>query len=252
MTDLHCHILPGIDDGAKDVDMALDLLQQEQDQGVTNLVFTSHFYPDRSDFHEFLQKRHRAFGSLMEAVEQEGHFRFNYKLGAEVRFSPKLTELPVEKLCFTGTPYLLLEFPFSREPAFFDEVLFDLRTRGIRPIIAHIERYSWLKDRPDRLYSWVDSGLLLQANATPLLEGGEDGRSIKKLIDWNLVKVLSSDAHHPERRPANLGTGIIYVADTMGNERARELLQNGNRIFKGEEVIARAPIEPHKRLGKWV
>lgn len=252
MTDLHCHLLPGIDDGAKDVDMALELLRQEQRQGVTNIVFTSHYRPDRTDLHDFLRRRNRAFGQLMEAVEQDGSFDFSYKLGAEVYFSPKLKELPVEKLCFTRTPYLLLEFSFTREPAFLDEILFDLRTRGIRPVIAHVERYAWLKERPELLYRWADSGILLQANASPLLANGDRSDYIRTLIECNQVKLLSSDAHHPEKRPANLGSGIVWVSKEMGNDRARELLQNGNRVFYGEEVIAHAPIMPKKRFGKWV
>ncbi|MBR1704889.1 MAG: capsular biosynthesis protein, partial [Clostridia bacterium] len=67
MTDLHCHLLPGVDDGAKDVDMSLELLTQERNQGVTNIIFTSHFRPDREDLHAFLKKRNKAFGTLMDA-----------------------------------------------------------------------------------------------------------------------------------------------------------------------------------------
>ncbi|MBR1704593.1 MAG: capsular biosynthesis protein, partial [Clostridia bacterium] len=246
------HLLPGVDDGAKDVDMSLELLTQERTQGVTNIIFTSHFRPDREDLHAFLKKRNKAFGTLMDAVQSEGSFNFSYKLGAEVYFSPTLTELDVESLCFTRSPFLLLEFSFTREPAFLDRVLFDLQTRGVRPVIAHVERYEWLKDRPDILHSWVSSGIILQSNASALLKGGESERYISKLIDHNMVKVLSSDAHHPERRPANLGSGLMYVSQNLGQEKARELLQNGNRIFRGEDVIDNPPILPKRRFGKWV
>lgn len=253
MTDLHCHLLPGIDDGAKDVDMSLQLLRQERNQGVTNIVFTSHFRPEQTDLHDFLKQRNRAFGKLMEAVEaSDTTFDFNYKLGAEVYFSPSLTELEVEKLCFTRTPYLLLEFSFTREPAFLGDVLFRLQTRGIRPIIAHVERYAWLQDRPDLLYTWAESGILLQSNTSALLRDGETSKYIQKLIDWNLVKLLASDAHHPEKRPADLGSGLMFVSENMGTERARELLQNGNRVFRGEEVLDNPPIAPKRRLGHWV
>ena len=146
----------------------------------------------------------------------------------------------------------MLEFSFTREPAFLDRVLFDLQTRGVRPVIAHVERYEWLKDRPDILHSWASSGIILQSNASALLKGGESERYISKLIDHNMVKVLSSDAHHPERRPANLGSGLMYVSQNLGQEKARELLQNGNRIFRGEDVIDNPPILPKRRFGKWV
>ena len=203
MTDLHCHLLPGVDDGAKDTDMSLELLRQERNQGVTY-------------------------------------------------FSPVLAELDVSLLCYTRTPYLLLEFPTTREPAFLERVLFDLQTRGIRPIIAHVERYQWLQDRPDILFDWVDRGLILQSNAGALLREGESEKIIRRLIDYNMVKVLSSDAHHPDRRPADLGSGLMYVSERVGEEKARELLQNGNRIFRGEEIIENPPIPPRRRFGKWV
>lgn len=252
MTDLHCHLLPGVDDGAKDVDMSLELLRQERNQGVTNIVFTSHFRPDSQDLHDFLKQRNRAFKTLMEALEEEEHsFNFSYKLGAEVYFSPTLTELDLEALCFTRSPYMLMEFSFTREPAFLEQVLFRLQTRGIRPIIAHVERYEWLKDRPDLLHKWASSGIILQANSGPLLRDGDTAKYLRKLIDCNMVKVLSSDAHHPERRPADLGSGLMYVSRNLGEERARELLQNGNRIFRGEDVIDHEPILPKRRFGKW-
>lgn len=252
MTDLHCHLLPGIDDGAKDIEMSLDLLRQERNQGVTNIVFTSHFRPDEENLHDFLKKRNRAFGSLMNTLEQRDGFNFSYKLGAEVYFSPTLAEMDVTPLCFTRSPYFLIEFSFTREPAFLDRVLFDLQTKGIRPIIAHIERYEWLKDRPDILYTWADSGIIIQSNAGPLLKEGETAKYISMLIEHNIVKVLSSDAHHPTRRPADLGSGLMYVAQNLGQDKAKDLLQNGNRIFRGEEVIDNPPTMPKRRFGKWV
>lgn len=252
MTDLHCHLLPGIDDGAKDVDMALELLRQERNQGVTNIVFTSHFRPDHIGLHDFLKQRNAAFLELMKAVEADGSFNFSYKLGAEVYFTPTLTNLDLESLCFTRTPYLLVEFSFTREPAFVDEVLFELQTKGITPIIAHVERYKWLYGQPETLYRWVESGMILQANAGALLEDGEEAEYIRRLIDWNMVKLLSSDAHHPVRRPVNLGSGLMYVSQEIGKDRARELLQNGNRVFRGEPVIDHPPVYPKKRFGRWV
>lgn len=252
MTDLHCHLLPGIDDGAKDVDMALNLLAMEQEQGVDNIVFTSHFHPDDTELHEFLRRRNEAFGTLMEAAEAEGNFEFKYKLGAEVLFSPKLREIDVSKLTFTRTPYMLLEFSFTQKPALLDEVLYNLQSRGVRPVIAHVERYMWLRDHPDTFYDWAERGIILQSNAGPLLSGGSTGKFIEKLIGWNLVSVLSSDAHHPVKRPPNLGEGTMYVSQKLGKPCAHRLLNNGNRLFWGEEPLPADPQLPRKRFGKWV
>ncbi|MBR0363884.1 MAG: hypothetical protein IJH58_01895, partial [Clostridia bacterium] len=102
------------------------------------------------------------------------------------------------------------------------------------------------------LYTWANGGIIIQSNAGPLLREGETARYISMLIEHNIVKVLSSDAHHPTHRPADLGSGLMYVSQNLGQEKARELLQNGNRIFRGEDVIDNPPTMPKRRFGKWV
>lgn len=106
MTDLHCHILPGIDDGAKDVSVSLELLHKEYEDGVRNIAFTSHFNSERTTVEAFLEKRAAAYARLTKALKEEP-MDFRFKLGSEVYFSPKLCELDAKALCMGDTAYML-------------------------------------------------------------------------------------------------------------------------------------------------
>ena len=171
MTDLHCHILPGIDDGAKDVSISLQLLRKEYADGVRNLAFTSHFHSERTTVEDFLQKRAQAFETLTSALQQEPEpMAFRFKLGSEVYFSPKLCALDAKKLCMGDTAYMLIEFPTTHKPHFIRQTFAQLQEQGILPLIAHIERYPYVLDDPPLLYDWVAAGAYAQINAGSLLK----------------------------------------------------------------------------------
>ena len=126
MTDLHCHILPGMDDGAKDTAVSLELLRREYEDGVRNIAFTSHFNSERTTVEAFTVKRQAAFEQLTAALEGQP-MQFDFKLGAEVFFSPGLCELDTRALCMGDTAYLLLEFPTTHKPHFIRQTLYNLQ-----------------------------------------------------------------------------------------------------------------------------
>ena len=131
MTDLHCHILPGIDDGAKDTAVSLELLRREYEDGVRNIAFTSHFNSERTTVEAFTAKRQAAFEQLTAALEGQP-MQFDFKLGAEVFFSPGLCELDTRALCMGDTAYLLLEFPTTHKPHFIRQTLYQLQQQHLR------------------------------------------------------------------------------------------------------------------------
>lgn len=142
MTDLHCHILPNIDDGAKDVSISLRLLEKEYADGVRNIAFTSHFNSEWTTPDAFLQKRAAAYETLTAALPTGPEaMQFRFKLGCEVYFSPKLCELDAKALCIGDTSYMLVEFPTTHKPHFIRQTFALLQEQGVLPLIAHIERY---------------------------------------------------------------------------------------------------------------
>ena len=250
MTELHCHILPGMDDGAKDVEMAIALLRKEKADGVTNIMFTSHFNYERISVEDYLEKRQRAFEKLLEALGEEAN-DFQFKLGAEVYFSPGLCDIEANKLCLGDTDYMLLEFPTTHRPHFIRETLYNLQNQGITPLIAHVERYSYAMDDFKLLYDWISAGAYAQINASSLLKNPKDAKMLLKLIQWGLVHVIATDTHSMDKRSPKMERAFRYIEEKLGKETAKQLRQNADEIFENIELDVREPHMPKKFLGVW-
>ena len=205
MTDLHCHILPNIDDGAKDVSISLRLLEKEYADGVRNIAFTSHFNSEWTTPDAFLQKRAAAYETLTAALPTGPEaMQFRFKLGCEVYFSPKLCELDAKALCIGDTSYMLVEFPTTHKPHFIRQTFALLQEQGVLPLIAHIERYPYVLEDPTLLYNWVAAGAYVQINAGALLDSPKLRRTLCKFISWQLVHVISTDTHSLDKRPPRM------------------------------------------------
>ena len=164
LVELHCHILPGIDDGARDLDMSMSLMRREVSDGVVGVVFTPHFHYERITVEKFVELRKAAFRQVAAAVRTEG-LRVAGKLGAEVYYSTALPSLDLSKLAFADTSYILIEFPTTIQPPGIDETLFAIRAQGYTPILAHVERYPFVAEDPTLLYNWVNACLLYTSDA---------------------------------------------------------------------------------------
>lgn len=244
MTDLHTHILPGMDDGAKDLPSARTLLEKEYLQGVRNVALTSHFHCERESVENFLFRRERSFAALSASVP----VGLRLKLGCEVFFSPQLLAPGTERLCLEGTRVLLLELPVLQKPAFVKEVLSGLRSRGIVPLLAHVERYLYVQEDPTLLMEWRRLGALIQVNARSLA----DDRMAMKLVRWGFVDVIASDTHSAQHRPPDLRRGLDAVAKALGSEKALELERNAARIFSGRDIPKRSVHMPKRVFGVWI
>lgn len=246
LIDLHCHILPGIDDGAKNLDMSMQLLQQELRDDVAGICFTPHFYYERTTVEEFLANRRRAFSLLAEQLRLSG-MNLAVKTGAEVYFTPALPSLDLKKLAFYGTDYILIELPTTFHPSGIEELLFEVQQQGYIPILAHVERYPYVTENPGLLYDWVSGGALAQINASGLVRNGHTAKLLQKYIDWNLVHLLCSDAHHPEKRPVQLKAGF----DALPVKVQKYFQQNAINVFLGNDVRQLEPVQPRYRFGRW-
>lgn len=250
MTDLHCHILPGIDDGAKSTEISLQLLHKEKEDGVANIMFTSHFNYERTTVEEYLNKRQESYEKLLEALGKEvADYRF--KLGAEVFFSPGLCELDAEKLCLGDTDYMLLEFPTSHKPHFIKETLYNLQSQGIVPLIAHVERYQYVMEDLSILYDWVSAGAYAQINAGSLLRNDKEAKLLLKLINWNLVHVIGTDTHSMDKRSPKMAQAMALVEEKLGKKAAAQLRRNADDVFENRELDVEEPHMPRKWLGMW-
>lgn len=244
MTDLHTHILPGMDDGPKTMPDAMALVERALLQGVDKLALTSHFHCETESVTAFLERREVAFAAMREVFPRE----LQLKCGCEAFFSPSLLTENVAELCLEGTKVLLLELPVLQRPAFLQEVLTGLTQRGITPLIAHAERYQYVAQDPRILMDWVENGALIQVNAQSVLDGG----LARKMIKWGLCHVVASDAHSIRHRPINLRPALDTVAKLMGRDKARELESNAAALFSGGAVLPGLIRMPKKVMGFWL
>ena len=243
MTDLHTHILPGMDDGPKSLPDAIALLERAAIQGVDCIALTSHFHCENESVEAFLARREIAFSALREACPRE----LSLKRGCEVYFSPRLLTENAEVLCLEGTKVLLLELPVLQKPAFLREVLTALVQKGITPLIAHVERYQYVAQDPVILADWVELGALIQVNAQSVLDGG----LARKLIKWGLCHIVASDAHSIRHRPVNLRAALDTVTKALGVEKTGELERNAANLFSGRTVVPGPYRVPKKVMGFW-
>lgn len=253
MTDLHCHILPYMDDGAKDTDEAIQLIKEEYNQGVTQLVFTSHFDCEKMSLNDYILKRNKIYNNLCLSLKKQPELErsITIKLAAEVLFSPNLNNLDISKLCITGTSFLLIELPRNNLPFYFEETISNIQMQGIIPIVAHIERYQYVMNNLLTLYEWVERDILIQVNSNTLINNGKKAKKCLKLIQWNLIHVVASDTHSIKHRPPQLLESLNIIKNKLGLNFQIKMCENANSIFNGLAPNIDYIYKPKRILGRW-
>lgn len=251
MTDLHCHILPGMDDGAPDLETAERLLEMESLQGIHNIALTSHFDWGEDTIDAYLERRAAAFEQLQARLDQTD-LELNLKLGCEIMFSPHLINEPVHRLSLAGTDMLLLELPVDRNPPFIQDALEYFLADGLIPVLAHVERYRYLTEDPTILARWVEMGVLAHINGATLLRSGDQADMAMRFIKWNLVQAIATDTHSPDKRPPILRQALRKVDEQLGKQKAAWLRHNAEAMFRGERPEYHKPHYPKRILGRWL
>jgi len=191
-TDLHTHILPGVDDGAKTLEEALQMLRMQKINGVERVALTPHFYPLREELQVFLEKRQKAYDKLLS--NWDGENMPQLQLGAEVHYSPELVEKELCSLTIGQGRYLLLELSNMTVPAHMEEVLRIMLEQGLMPVLAHVERCIYFREQPDRLVRLVEQGALAQITAAALIN--KRTRHFAEIcLKKNVAQIVASDIH---------------------------------------------------------
>lgn len=230
MIDLHCHLLPGVDDGAETVDEALALAEAAVANGITTSVLTSHLHPGRyANVRSTLEREVASFRGLLA----ERGIPLDVRVGAEVRLLPEMIDLLADgEIPFLGTVdgyrIVLLEFPHNLIPVgsqAFVSKLVDLR---IRPLIAHPERNKAVMQDSEKIRPFVAMGCWLQVTAGSLAGrfGAPVEETARRLIDHDWVQVLATDAHNLEHRPPDLAQGREAAARHYGEAAAWSLVRD--------------------------
>lgn len=253
LTDLHCHLLPEMDDGARDVENSLKLIETAYESGIKQIMLTSHFDCEKGEIQDYVDKRKSALNKVGEClfIKHPDWKDLRLKLGAEVNYSPSLVQYDLKPLCMEGTTYLLMELPGDNLPAYFDSTIQKMIMRGVTPIIAHVERYRYIMQNPLILCDWIDDGIIIQMNAESFLKKNKNLNLHFNLVKWNLVHIIASDAHSLHRRPVNLKDGLNSIKKKLGPEYKERVIENSNLIFNNHNLEQLEMYCPRKILGRW-
>ena len=243
MTDLHSHILPGIDDGAKSARESLQLLQMQKSQGVHQIAFTPHFRSESDQIDSFVERRRKAAAALIEPY-RAANLQIRCKVGAEVSYSPRLLERDLSPLCLRGTKLLLLEFPFDHYPSSAENVVYQLIRRGHVVLLAHVERYHFFQEDPNLLLPLIESGAYVQVNAGSVVRHQKMRRLVISMIRHGMVHAVASDTHSVDKRPPLISEAFDVISEKVGSEMLEMLVDYSDALFRGKrpEMLEPEPI----------
>jgi protein-tyrosine phosphatase len=244
MIDFHSHVLPHLDDGAKDVDMAVKMLEESKRQGVKTVICTPHYYSKKRSPRQFIEKRATIASSLLSHVPEGIELRF----GAEVYFTADTVTAFEEMalLSIENTRYVMMELPFTHkyEDRLFQKIeAFMLETDCI-PLIAHVDRYPAIYRKPAILTRLAAMGCLFQVNAEAFFVKGIQGLA-HAMLKKGMVHAVGSDMHNMEDRAPNM-QAFAELLGQMPTEVQEGLRQTQADILENRLIIPK--VERIKKL----
>lgn len=244
MIDIHTHILYGVDDGAKNLEMSLELIEEAEKFGFSKIIFTSHYMEQY--FTVDAQKRQK----ILTQIDNTKMSNVDLYIGNEVFLTNNIMNLLHEKKIVTlaGSKYVLFELPFNTKPMNFMKMVFQMQSNDLIPVLAHPERYSYFYKTPKIYEELVDKGVLLQVNFGSF--GGQYGKRAKlmaeKLLKNNLVHFLATDVHRPNTLYPAIPKLLKRLNELVGKEKVYQLTTTNPELVienKDIEVEKYTPIK---------
>lgn len=243
LLDTHAHILWNLDDGSKDLDMSVKMLQIAAGSG-TKAIFATPHVIEKFTKPSWAKIKERT--QLLQQLAREKQIDITLYPGAEVQMNWELLpELGAGgAYCLNGGRYMLVELPASELPAYADEFWYELELKGVTPVLAHPERYRQLHENKDLLLLWRRRGMLMQCNSGSFT--GMFGKSVcenaKALLANGLVDLLGSDGHRSEGRNTDMSQAVAVIRQLVGEEVLRQLTEtNPQAILKNQEIELKQP-----------
>ena len=246
--DVHCHLLPGVDDGVRDWEESRACLRMAVEEKVSTVLLTPHIWPGKyPNSPEALRTAFQEWRARAAAAGVESH------LGAEVYFSRDLAErwrrgelLPMGD----AGRYLLVELPLLLMPQGVAQALFDLRLLGVEPVLAHPERYPYVADKLSLLEPIAAAAVPFQLTTHSVagLFGSRIQKAALAILEAGWAAALASDAHGPVQRAPMFREAVRLVANRYGKEAARRLcIENPRRLLEGRDLLPVRCVPPRRR-----
>lgn len=243
MIDIHCHILPGIDDGAGTLAESMAMARAAAGQGIRQIIATPHHLNGTY---------HNPGGDILGIVEylngklQTEDIPVKVVPGQETRINGDIVDglqsgdiLPLN----VTSGYVFIELPTNDVPRYTSQLMFDMQIAGYKPIIVHPERNRAIRENPDKLYRLVKNGVLTQVTAASIVGkvGGKIQKFTNQLMEANLTHFIASDAHHVEKRGFYMREAFDIINREFGDAKVYELMENSEALLIGEPIYMDAP-----------
>ena len=238
MIDIHCHILPNVDDGSESLEESIEMAKIAESEGITRIVNTSHCHFD------FKYKKGNELKLELEKFNQvlkEENINIEVLLGNELYYTSDLIERfnELDFFSMNNSKYILMEFSPINFPKNIEDVIYEIKIRGYIPIIAHAERYKQVQEDVNIVLDCIKEGALIQVNASSIL--GKNGENVedtsKKLLDNNMVHFVATDAHSSNRRRPLIKDSYNYILKNYGKEVAEKLfIENPTSVIENRDI----------------
>ncbi|WP_053360980.1 CpsB/CapC family capsule biosynthesis tyrosine phosphatase [Bacillus sp. FJAT-27251] len=252
MIDVHCHILPGIDDGAQTMEDSLEMARAAVMEGITTIIATPHHKNGR--YENPREEILKSCEQLNNRLQKEG-IALEILPGQEPAIYGELIEDfdKRELVPLNDTQFLFVELPSSHVPRYTERMLFDLQLKGMIPVIVHPERNREIHENPELLYQLVNKGALAQLTAGSLT--GKFGKKLKNfsqdLVSANLVHLIASDAHNVTSRAFNMAAAYEEIKKSFGTDMQYLFMENAELLLEGSNIYKEMPqrVKKKKFLG---
>ena len=238
MIDIHCHILPNVDDGSESLEESIEMAKIAESEGITKIVNTSHCHFD------FKYKKGNELKLELEKFNQalkEENINIEVLLGNELYYTSDLIERfdELDFFSMNNSKYILMEFSPINFPKNIEDVIYEIKIRGYIPIIAHAERYKQVQEDVNIVLDCIKEGALIQVNASSILGKNEEKAedTSKKLLDNNMVHFVATDAHSSNRRRPLIKDSYNYILKNYGKEVSEKLfIENPTAVIENRDI----------------
>ncbi|GIM32010.1 tyrosine-protein phosphatase [Paraclostridium bifermentans] len=249
MIDIHCHILPQVDDGSKSLEESIEMAKIAQNEGIKKIINTSHYHPD------FKYKSGEELKTILKSFNKklkDENIDIEVLLGNELYFTDDLL-CDFEKLEFhslNNSKYILVEFSPNNFPNNLADIVYELKLKRYIPILAHVERYPKVQENPNIICDCINEGALIQLNGASVIgkNGKEAEKTSKILLENNMVHFIATDAHSSTKRRPLIKEVYDHISKQYGEENAKNIFEENQKcILENKDICI---LEPTKYIEK--
>lgn len=249
MIDIHSHILPGVDDGAKNFEVSIEMARMYIENGIEKVIATPHYIGGINN--KTLDENREILNKLTGKIKEE-NLDLEVVLGNEIMISLEiLRDIGKGKVTtLNGTRYVLVELPMFDIPLYTEDMIYELLLKGYIPVIAHPERNSKIMEDPNILFNYISNGALAQLNL-PSLEGryGSEVREVSEiLLKHNMIHFIGTDSHGVKKRSPRVGNSLEVLQGIVSQKGFQDLVyKNPQFLWNNKDIEIKSPIKYEKK-----